>query len=269
MRHAARRLAGPFLLVVFAAAMGQAPDAQARSRRPVVSEAPLPAPRPADLTPPSQAPPLPAPLPPPRPADLAPQPLVPQIPLASPEAEAQCAGVLASGVLAGERRPAFAESPDCGIETPVQLDAVILKDGRRVALTPPALLNCAMAGALADWLREEGAGLLEERAGAIKLLTVGGGYQCRRRNGGDTGKISEHARGDALDLMGVQWVHGDVMAFTDPAMDLALATNLRASLCDRFSTVLGPASDGFHENHVHIDIEKRSNGAKLCQWDLK
>ena len=177
--------------------------------------------------------------------------------------------MLASGVLAGERRPAFAVSADCGIDTPVQLEAVILKDGRRVALAPPALLNCAMAGALGDWLREEGAGILEERAGAIKLLTVGGGYQCRRRNGSDTGKISEHARGDALDLMGVQWVSGDAMAFTDPAMDLALATDLRASLCDRFSTVLGPASDGFHENHVHIDLEKRSNGAKLCQWDLK
>lgn len=266
MRHAARRLAGPFSLVVFVAA-GQAPDAQARSRIPVFSIAPLPAPRPADLTPPSQAPPIP--LPPPRPADLAPQQAAPTIPLVSPEAEAQCAGVLASGVLAGERRPAFAESPDCGIDAPVQLDAVILKDGRRVALAPPALLNCAMAGALADWLREEGAGLLEERGGAIKLLTVGGGYQCRRRNGSDTGKISEHARGDALDLMGVQWVRGDAMAFTDPAMDLALATNLRASLCDRFSTVLGPASDGFHENHIHIDLEKRSNGAKLCQWDLK
>ncbi len=53
-------------------------------------------------------------------------------------------------------------------------------------------------------------------------------------------KISEHARGDALDLMGVQWVRGDAMAFTDPAMDLALATNLRASLCDRFSRSLAP-----------------------------
>jgi len=126
-----------------------------------------------------------------------------------------------------------------------------------------------MAGALADWLREEGVGLLEERAGAIKLLTVGGGYQCRRRNGSDTGKISEHARGNALDLVGVQWTRGDTMAFTDPAMDLELGTNLRASLCGRFATVLGPGADGFHEAHVHIDLEKRSNDAKLCQWDLK
>jgi hypothetical protein len=262
MRHAARRLTLSFVVFFVAA---QAPEGEARRRTPVLSAAPLPSPRPADLTPAPEAPPSP----PPRPADFAPGQAVPQTPTVAPEVEARCASVWASGVLVGERRPAFAESADCGIDTPVQLAAVILKDGRRVALAPPALLNCAMAGALADWLREEGAGLLEERGGALKLLSVGGGYQCRRRNGSDTGKISEHARGNALDIFGVQWVRGEALAFTDPAMDLALATNLRASLCDRFSTVLGPGADGFHESHIHIDLEQRSNGAKLCEWDLQ
>ena len=126
-----------------------------------------------------------------------------------------------------------------------------------------------MAGALAEWLREEGAEILEEQRGPLKRLIVGGGYQCRRRNGAETGKISEHAHGNALDLIGVEWVRGDKTTFTDPAIDLALATNLQFSLCARFSTVLGPGSDAFHESHVHIDLEQRASGLKLCEWDLQ
>lgn len=71
------------------------------------------------------------------------------------------------------------------------------------------------------------------------------------------------------DLIGVEWVRGDKLAFTDPAIDLALATNLQFSLCGRFSTVLGPGSDAFHESHVHIDLEQRASGLKLCEWDLQ
>ncbi len=135
----------------------------------------------------------------------------------------------------------MANSADCAIDAPVSVEAIILKDGRRVALASPALLNCAMAAAVAEWLREEGAEILEEQRGPVKRLIVGGGYQCRRRNGAETGKISEHAHGNALDLIGVEWVRGDKMTFTDPALDLALATDLQLSLCGRFSPSSAPA----------------------------
>ena len=208
------------------------------------------------------------PLPPPRPADLA-QPPPHSPPPENPEASAQCDKLVAAGTIVGERRPAIVDSSECAIDAPILVEAVILKEGRRVALAPPALLNCALAGALAEWLREEGAEILEEHRGPVKRMVLGGGYQCRRRNGAETGKISEHARGNALDLIGVEWVRGDKMTFTDPAIDLALATNLQFSLCGRFSTVLGPGSDAFHESHVHIDLEQRASGLKLCEWDLQ
>jgi len=208
------------------------------------------------------------PLPPPRPGDLA-QPPAHAPPPENPEASAQCDQLVAAGTIVGERRPAIADSAECAIDAPVSLEAIILKEGRRVALASPALLNCAMAGALAEWLREEGAEMLEEQRGPLKRLVVGGGYQCRRRNGAETGKISEHAQGNALDLIGVEWVRGDKMTFTDPALDLALATDLQLSLCGRFSTVLGPGSDAFHDSHVHIDLDQRVHGFKLCEWDLQ
>jgi hypothetical protein len=212
-------------------------------------------------------------LPPPRPGDLAqpppPAPPPPAPPPENPEASAQCDQLVAAGTTVAERRPAIADASECAIDAPVSVEAIILKDGRRVALASPALLNCAMAGALAEWLREEGAEILGEQRGPVKRLIVGGGYQCRRRNGAETGKISEHARGNALDLISVEWVSGDRMTFTDPAIDLALATSLQLSLCVRFSTVLGPGSDAFHDSHVHIDLDQRAHGFKLCEWDLQ
>ena len=44
---------------------------------------------------------------------------------------------------------------------------------------------------------------------------------------------------------------------------------LKASACARFSTVLGPASDGFHEGHIHIDIAERRSGYRICQWAVR
>ena len=37
----------------------------------------------------------------------------------------------------------------------------------------------------------------------------------------------------------------------------------------RFSTVLGPGSDGYHENHIHVDLAERRGGYRMCQWDVR
>ena len=33
--------------------------------------------------------------------------------------------------------------------------------------------------------------------------------------------------------------------------------------------MLGPASDGFHENHVHVDLAERRSGYRICQWVVR
>jgi hypothetical protein len=33
--------------------------------------------------------------------------------------------------------------------------------------------------------------------------------------------------------------------------------------------VLGPGSDGYHEEHIHLDLAERRNGYKLCQWEIR
>ena len=47
------------------------------------------------------------------------------------------------------------------------------------------------------------------------------------------------------------------------------ARRLRASACARFATVLGPGSDGYHEEHIHVDLAERHGGYKMCEWDVR
>jgi hypothetical protein len=213
------------------------------------------------------------PLPPPRPAETAPAPQVEApAPAISPEelaqASAECDQIIASGAFSAVRLPPILDGPDCAVAAPVQVEKINLPDGRQIKLAPPPVLGCVMAAALSAWLRDEGAALLDEGSRRLTALDTAGGYQCRHRNGVDTSKMSEHAKANALDLVGAQWGAAR-QDFTAPELDLDLATRLQQSLCARFSTVLGPGSDGFHEGHIHIDLEKRHSSGKLCEWDLQ
>ena len=34
--------------------------------------------------------------------------------------------------------------------------------------------------------------------------------------------------------------------------------------------MLGPGSDGYHENHIHVDLMERRSGFRgMCQWDVR
>jgi hypothetical protein len=56
---------------------------------------------------------------------------------------------------------------------------------------------------------------------------------------------------------------------TDVTVDKAWREGIRASACARFSTVLGPGSDGYHEEHIHLDLAERHNNYKVCQWNVR
>jgi hypothetical protein len=44
---------------------------------------------------------------------------------------------------------------------------------------------------------------------------------------------------------------------------------LRKSACAQFTTVLGPGSDGSHEDHIHVDLLERRGGYRICEWDVR
>ena len=51
-------------------------------------------------------------------------------------------------------------------------------------------------------------------------------------------------------------------------MPRGLRESVLHSACTRFSTVLGPGSDGYHEDHIHLDLMERRNNYRICQWDV-
>jgi hypothetical protein len=156
----------------------------------------------------------------------------------------------------------------CGGSDMVALDAVRLADNGRIALTPPPVLRCAMAESLSVWLREDAAPRVAKLGSALRGIENYDSYECRSRNRVAGAKLSEHAKGNAVDLRDFILADGRVIQLTDVTLAVALRSDLRDSACRRFTTVLGPGSDGFHNGHIHLDIAERSHGYRICQWDI-
>ena len=232
-------------------------------------EVPIPVPRPEEAGPPlptgpdrrtkgSTSPPAPD-----REAFGPPLPARPGDPLAPPEPDAACGPLLASGKVVARREAPIPGQDGCGIAAPVWVEAVVSTTGRRIALSPPAVMRCDFAERLADWLRDDVASA-SAAGGELLGIDDAAAYTCRHRNWQAGSRISEHARGNAIDVLAFRFAR-QVVGLAGPN-DAAALASLRASACSRFSTVLGPGSDRYHATDLHLDLQRRRNGYKLCQW---
>jgi hypothetical protein len=93
-------------------------------------------------------------------------------------------------------------------------------------------------------------------------------YECRDRNRIKGAKLSEHAKGNAIDVRAFLLADGRRVEPVDVKVDKPLREALRESACHRFTTVLGPG-EPYHEGHIHLDILERHNGYRICQWDVR
>ena len=80
--------------------------------------------------------------------------------------------------------------------------------------------------------------------------------------------MSEHGRANALDVRAFKLANGQSISLTDRTVPRELRESVLHSVCARFSTVLGPGSDGYHEDHIHLDLMERHNNYKICQWNV-
>jgi hypothetical protein len=156
----------------------------------------------------------------------------------------------------------------CGGEDLVRLEAIVLPDQRRVAINPPAILRCAMASEIADWVRTDIAPLAVGLGSVISGLDNSGSFECRGRNRVVGAPLSEHGRANALDVAAFKLANGQSISLTDRNVPRELRENVLHSACVRFSTVLGPGSDGYHEDHIHLDLMARHNNYKICEWNV-
>ena len=234
---------------------------------------PLPAPRPAEApaieaekpvpeTPPS-APNAAAAPPGDKPAEqaTAPGPVVP-----TPPPLSACRLALTDAIAVAPSIPDIHGPGGCGGDDLVRLEAVVLPDKRQVALKPPAILRCTMASQIADWVRTDVAPLTLSLGSVISVLDNFDSFECRGRNRVVGAPLSEHGRANALDVRAFKLANGQSISLTDRTAPREVRENVLHSVCTRFMTVLGPGSDGYHEDHIHLDLMQRRNNYKICQW---
>jgi hypothetical protein len=164
--------------------------------------------------------------------------------------------------------PMQAEPAQCATADLVRLSKVLMPDRTPVAFNPPPTLRCGMAEAVAEWVRIDVGPAAAELGAPLAAVTDVDSYQCRGRNNVAGAKLSEHGKGNALDVSAIKLRNGGLFNLTDPVVSRPFREQMRALACGRFTTVLGPGSDGYHNDHIHLDLAQRSHGYRICQWNV-
>jgi len=183
-------------------------------------------------------------------------------------APSACRAALTEEIAIAPSIPDIHGTGGCGGSDLVRLEAIVLPDKQRVAVTPPATLRCPMASAIADWVRTDVAPIAAKLGSRISGLDNFDSYECRGFNRVPGAHLSEHGRANALDVRAFNLADGRSISLTDRTVSREVRESVLHSVCARFMTVLGPDSDWYHEDHIHLDLMERHNNYKICQWDV-
>ncbi|PZM14142.1 extensin [Rhizobium tubonense] len=163
--------------------------------------------------------------------------------------------------------PRIDDGNGCGIDKPITLTEAL----PGIKFKPEGTMRCEAALALAHWMKQSvipDASAALKDAGPITTINQASTYICRLRNNATTGKISEHARGNAIDVASFTFQNGTTVAVEprreDATLTGAFQRSVSAAGCLYFTTVLDPESDAAHEHHFHLDVMKRSGGFRYC-----
>lgn len=152
----------------------------------------------------------------------------------------------------------------CGIDNPVRVTQAA------VAWNRPGTVSCRLARTMVRYETEVVQPLAAEYFGQpVRRIHHAGTYDCRYRRNGRTqaaagsggrkgGRLSEHAKGLAIDIVGFELADGSVVSVKNDwragnARSMFLHRVARGS-CDTFNVVLTPNHDRLHQDHFHLDI---------------
>ncbi len=154
--------------------------------------------------------------------------------------------------------------PSCGFS-----DGMLPLASRSIAYRPATPMSCVTALGMVLWERQtvqqEAQLLLGSPVVSFETL---GTYNCRRIGNGATGRLSQHASANAIDIAAFKLADGRrISVLDDWAGDGPEATFLRRvrnGACGSFSTVLSPDYNAAHRDHFHFDQAPRG-GWGLCR----
>ncbi len=107
--------------------------------------------------------------------------------------------------------PRIDDGHGCGIDKPIRLVEAL----PGIEVKPEATLRCPAALAPARWMKESvvpAAAVAAKEQGRVPAVNQASSYVCRLRNGAEIGKISEHARGKAIDIASFGFEKGEDIA---------------------------------------------------------
>lgn len=132
-------------------------------------------------------------------------------------------------------------------------------------------MTCPLAASFSAWARYAArpAAKLYLGSDLVRIETMGT-YSCRNIGGGRSGRLSEHAHANAVDVSAFVLRDGRRVSVLDgwsgPQAERNFLRRLHASACKRFGTVLGPNYNAAHANHLHFDMAKSMNdGSSYCR----
>lgn len=120
-------------------------------------------------------------------------------------------------------------------------------------------MTCPLARNFAAWAQYAVRPAARKYFGSevVKIETYGT-YSCRNIYGGRTGRISQHASSNAVDVAGFVLADGRRImlngGWTGDKVSQEFLRALHTSACRRFGTVLGPDYNAAHYNHFHFDM---------------
>jgi hypothetical protein len=159
----------------------------------------------------------------------------------------------------------------CKVPNPVRISAIASPVGD-VNFPDGPILNCIFAKQFTTWVSDVAAPVVKARSGAaLVAMATGPGYECRGRNGDSSAKISEHASGNAIDIVSFRLASKVSMPVSDVTktgnVESRWLMALRISACGYFTTVLGPGSNAAHAEHYHLDlgVHGKSANYKICE----
>lgn len=199
------------------------------------------------------------------------------------EAEMACmkAGIIRESQFIRQTKPIDGPGP-CGADLPLKV-AAFPNDSQSVALAlastggqqagftpgllemtvikPEATLGCPMVAWTDDWITTavQPAAIAWFGQG-IREIRTAGSYACRRRNHQANARLSEHAFGNAIDIMSFVFNDGNVVTvkggWRGTEQEQGFLRDVFHGACQRFRTVLGPGSDALHYDHFHLDLAR-------------
>lgn len=167
----------------------------------------------------------------------------------------------------GASRANFTPLPDqyygagCSTLNTVRL-AALRGDNATLALSNLGPVTCPLADTFAGWARFGVDRAAQQILGSplVRIETMGS-YNCRNVAGTD--RRSAHATANAIDVSGFVLADGRRITVSGDwtkgsEKERRFLSVIHQSACKRFGTVLGPAYNAAHHDHLHLELSGQS-----------